>query len=102
MVVMRFPPTVETGVWHARCAFPSMCTVHAPHCPIPHPNLVPVSPITSRKTHNSGIDGSTSTDSSFPFTLNFIGIDLPYICRKSIQPRETLPNRTEIAANYAD
>src|SRR6185312_15090306 len=29
--------------WHERVATPLMCTVHAPHCPTPQPNFVPLS-----------------------------------------------------------
>src|SRR5262249_53689854 len=36
-----------------RTARPSMCTVHAPHMPMPQPNFVPLSPISSRMTHRS-------------------------------------------------
>ena len=35
---------------HDRAAFPSMITVHAPHCERPQPNLGPFSPKSSRKT----------------------------------------------------
>src|ERR1700679_1037220 len=34
--------------------------VHAPHWAIPHPNFVPVSPSTSRNTHNTGISAGAS------------------------------------------
>jgi len=72
MVVTLLPATRETCVWQDRTALPSRCTVHAPHRPAPHPNLVPVIPSTSRKTHNKGISGTASTDCAFPFTLNLI------------------------------
>src|SRR4051812_14445191 len=68
MVVMLFPVTCDTGVEHERNAAPSTCTVHAPHSPAPHPNLVPVSCSVSRNTHNSGVSGDTVTLRSLPFT----------------------------------
>src|SRR5689334_17085935 len=61
MVVIFFDPTAETAVWHERTAWPSRCTVQAPHSPIPQPYLVPVMLSLSRKTHNSGVSGATST-----------------------------------------
>src|SRR5579871_4706397 len=36
---------------------------------MPQPNLVPVSPISSRMTHSSGISGSTSSSCRLPFTV---------------------------------
>jgi hypothetical protein len=45
--------------------------VQTPHSAIPQPNLMPVSPITSRKTHSSGISGGTSTGTCLPFTEIF-------------------------------
>src|SRR6185436_3147121 len=56
------------AVRHARVATPSTCTVHAPHCPSPQPNLVPVRPKVSRSTHSSGMSGLTSTSRFVPLT----------------------------------
>src|SRR5262245_33735821 len=53
--------TVEIGVWHARTGLPPRSTVHAPHAPMPHPNLVPFNLRLSRSTHNKGISPGTST-----------------------------------------
>src|SRR3569833_4493676 len=50
-----------TGIWQDQIGRPSRCTVHAPHCAMPHPNFVPVMPSTSRNTHNSGMLSGTST-----------------------------------------
>ena len=61
MVVIFFDATEETAVWHDRTAWPSRCTVHAPHSPIPQPYFVPVMLSLSRKTHKSGVSGATST-----------------------------------------
>jgi hypothetical protein len=46
-----------------------MCTVQAPHCAIPHPYFVPVMPMESRITHNSGVSDSTSTSCDFPLMV---------------------------------
>lgn len=51
---------------------PSTCTVQAPHCPIPQPNLVPVSLRCSRNTQSSGVAGSVSTSVVTPLTVNEI------------------------------
>jgi len=72
MVVIFFAPTDATGVWHDRRASPSKCTVHAPHNPMPQPYLVPVSPRLSRKTHKSGVSGSTLTGYEVLFTMMVI------------------------------
>src|SRR5215813_10856476 len=39
---------------------------------MPHPNLVPVSPKTSRSTQSSGISGGTSTSRRSPLTMSVI------------------------------
>ena len=61
MVVISLAPTVPTSTWQERVATPSMCTVQAPHCAMPQPYFVPVSPMVSRNTHSNGVSGSTST-----------------------------------------
>src|SRR3989442_6457572 len=70
IVVTSFPAAWLTGCTHERTALPFTCTVHAPHCAIPHPYLVPVSPIVSRITHSRGVSGSTSTAYIFPLILS--------------------------------
>jgi hypothetical protein len=70
MVVMALPAAALTGVEQDRWATPSMCTVQAPHNPMPQPNFVPVIPRTSRKTHSRGMSGSTSTSCDAPLILN--------------------------------
>lgn len=52
---------VTYAVMHNRTASLPTCTVQAPHWAIPHPYFVPVRPITSRRTHSSGVSGGTST-----------------------------------------
>jgi hypothetical protein len=71
MVTTVFPATVEIGVTHDRTGCPLMWTVQAPQSDIPHPNLVPVMPSVSRKTHNSGMAGTASTVWALPFNVNF-------------------------------
>jgi hypothetical protein len=44
IVVMDLPCTALTGSTQERVAWPSMCTVQAPHSAMPQPNLVPVIP----------------------------------------------------------
>jgi hypothetical protein len=61
IVVIAELPTLSTGVWQARAGPPSMWTVQAPHCAMPHPYLVPVIPSASRMTQSSGVSPSTST-----------------------------------------
>src|SRR5512143_6096 len=69
MVVTCLPAASETGNEHACTASPSRCTVQAPHMPMPQLYFVPVRPSTSRRTHSSGMSGSTSTVRAVLFTL---------------------------------
>src|ERR1039458_1439014 len=66
IVVTCLPLAMDTGVTQERTARPSRCTVHAPHCAMPHPYLVPVSCRLSRSTHSKGVLGSASTLVFFP------------------------------------
>src|ERR687896_13764 len=75
MVVIARAPTDSTGVTHERTGCPSRWTVQAPQSAIPHPNLVPVIPSTSRNTQSSGMSPSTSTVRTAPFTFSLICID---------------------------
>src|SRR5579872_4746 len=77
IVVTALPCTLATLVMQERAATPLTCTVHAPHRDMPQPNFVPVMPSVSRKTHNSGISGVTSTSCGFPFSVNLIAIREP-------------------------
>src|SRR5712691_4144467 len=43
--------------------------VQAPHCAMPQPNLVPVSPSVSRRTQSNGVSGSTSTSCVCPLIV---------------------------------
>src|ERR1700691_3654045 len=55
-----------------RTALPSTCTVHAPHWAMPHPNFVPVSPRTSRRTHSKGVSSVASTECTWPLIRRLI------------------------------
>src|SRR2546429_3365709 len=77
MVVTCLPSARDNGATQDRIAFPSRCTVHAPHSAIPQPNFVPVISSESRRTHSKGVAGSTSTCTGFPFTKKLITWGLP-------------------------
>ena len=64
------PARLPTTTSQARAALPSRCTVQAPHCAIPQPNLVPVSCSSSRNTHKSGVSGGLSLVTACPFKVN--------------------------------
>src|SRR4249920_739220 len=71
---MDLPAISETCVWQAYARLPSICTMQAPHRPVPQPNLVPVSLRPSRITHNNGVAGGASVDAAFPFTMKLVAI----------------------------
>src|SRR3954451_11525143 len=74
MVVTDLPAISETWVWQENARLPSMCTMQAPHSPVPQPNLVPVSLRSSRITHNSGVAAGASVAAGLPFTVKFVAI----------------------------
>jgi hypothetical protein len=43
---------------------------------MPHPNFVPVSPKESRMTQRSGVEGSSSTETDFPFKKKEVTVHL--------------------------
>ena len=65
------------GCGAAQCG---ACTVHAPHCAIPQPYLVPVNPSCSRNTQSSGVSSSAWNCCALPFTFNVA------IARLSVRP----------------
>src|SRR5580692_9984150 len=71
-MVVTAPLRLLIGTWQERTASPLICTVQAPHCAMPQPYLVPVSPSCSRITHSNGVDGSTSRSTRLPFTEKLI------------------------------
>src|SRR3954447_7369841 len=74
MVVTVLPAMSATCIWHEKARLPSMCTMQAPHRPVPQPYLVPVSLRSSRSTHNRGVAGGASVDAGLPFTVKFVAI----------------------------
>ena len=70
MVSMRRPAISDTRAVHERTGWPSTSTVHAPHCPSPHPYLAPVRPSVSRSSQSSFESGWTSTVRGAPFTVS--------------------------------
>src|SRR5512132_4031120 len=74
MVVTDLPTISDTCVWHENARLPSMCTMQAPHRPVPQPNLVPVSLRPSRSTHSNGVAGGASVDAAVPFTMKSVAM----------------------------
>src|SRR5438445_3275979 len=77
MVVICLPAASLTEMPQERIATPSIWTVQAPHCAMPQPYLVPVSPTFSRIAHNSGVSGSTSTSIVLPLMVRLATVLLP-------------------------
>src|SRR5215468_934118 len=71
---MDLPAISETCVWQAYARLPSICTMQAPHRPVPQPNLVPVSLRPSRITHNNGVCGGASVVAAWPFTVKLVAM----------------------------
>ena len=64
------------------------CTVHAPHCAMPQPYLVPVNPSRSRRTQSSGMSGGAWTSRTLPLTLSFKVFPLfPILTTNPLTPR---------------
>src|SRR5712691_9043801 len=70
MVTIGRSPMRETGTTQERVATPPTCTVQAPQAAMPQPYLVPVIFRSSRRTHSSGVPGSTVTACGSPFTVS--------------------------------
>src|ERR1700759_3858822 len=75
MVTTDLPFASLICVWQDLVASPSRWIVQAPQAATPQPNLVPVSPRTSRRYQSTGIDGSPSKVCAWPLTCK--GIMLP-------------------------
>src|SRR5215470_10789878 len=69
IVVTFLLATADSGVRHERTAWPSRCTVQAPQSAMPQPNFVPVSPISSRRTHRRGVPAGTSRSYRLPLMV---------------------------------
>src|SRR5262245_10939568 len=74
MVVTGLPATSDIWVWHENARLPSMCTMQAPHRPVPQPNFVPVSLRSSRITHNNGVIGGALLEAALPFTVKLMAM----------------------------
>ena len=72
IVVIFLPSAAEAGVRHDLVATPSICTVQAPHRPIPQPNLVPGRPRSSLRAQRRGVSGDTSAVRDLELTFNII------------------------------
>src|SRR5215470_7566537 len=83
IVVTFLPAAADTGVEQERTGWPSRCTVHAPHCAMPQPNLVPVRCSESRSTHRRGVSGATSTSRFLPLivreTMDILRVGIPEV-----------------------
>src|SRR6202048_3956971 len=71
------------GMVQDRTDFPSIITVHAPHCPRPQPNFGPCRPRLSRKTYSKGVLESASTTRALPFTLSEIRAMGSFLSRRT-------------------
>src|ERR1700755_2005644 len=74
MVVTSRPTTSFTEVMQDRTASLSTITVQAPQNAWPQPNLVPVSPVSSRRNQSNGRSGSPSQLRSWPLIFTLIMI----------------------------
>ena len=78
--------------------------MQAPHCAMPQPNFVPVSPSTSRSTQRSGMSSGAGTSCSLPLTLSFMAASsLPSTSRRvtaSPAPRPPRARRCRRGRSY--
>ena len=93
MVVISRPARLIAKVRHARSGFPSTSTVQAPHSPMPHPYLAPVSPKRSRNTLRSSSLGATSNSWICPFTMSSMGF-FRRVLQKKFGFRGSISRRT--------
>src|SRR6476659_2102454 len=70
--VVISPFTEDAGTRQDGTAAPLMITLHARHCPRPHPNRGPWSPRSLRRTYSKGVAESTSTECDRPLTFSSI------------------------------
>src|ERR1700687_2719171 len=93
MVVISLPAALLIGVTQDRIALPPSLTVQAPQRPTPQPNLVPISPNSSRRYQSRGICGSPSKDFSTPLTLRrIIGLPRIFCASASLRGIDILAN----------
>src|SRR5262249_1830799 len=98
MVVTNLPAISDIWVWHENARLPSMCTMQAPHRPVPQPNLVPVSLRSSRITHNNGVVGGASVDAALPFTVKLMAMVSSLRINRASRGREQ--NRSPFATRF--
>jgi hypothetical protein len=67
---MTGPSTAGTGRSQDERARPPISTKHAPHSPIPQPDLGPAKPRSWRSTSSNGVSVSQVTLHSAPFTVS--------------------------------
>jgi hypothetical protein len=91
IVVIARLPIAPIGSMHERTALPSICTVQAPHCAMPHPNFVPVRPSKSPTTHSKGMSSGASTDLVSPF-ISSVAIKSPRPLGDGARRRLSVPS----------
>jgi hypothetical protein len=69
-VATALPSSVSRSTMQARTATPSQSTVHAPHCPSPHPYLAPVRRRSSRSASSSVRPDGSSSVCSVPLIMS--------------------------------
>src|SRR5205807_4254048 len=72
MVVILRSAIAFACIWQERVGCPSISTVHAPHCPSPHPYFVPVRFSRSRRTSSSISSSAAETRWSAPLMFREI------------------------------
>src|ERR1700738_3983863 len=81
IVVICLPAARPTWVMHERAGCPSRSTVQAPHCPSPHPYLLPVRLRSLRRTLSRLVVDSTSSVIFFPLTLSAVTLAIRNLFR---------------------
>src|SRR5215469_12654259 len=99
MVVIFLPLASLTGKLQERIATPSTWTVQAPHCAMPQPYFVPVSPTFSRITQRRGVSGSTSTLKALPLIVRFAIVCPLMVWKHPRSEVEGAPDRRALQVN---
>jgi len=103
MVVMSLLATSPTVMPQESTGRLPISTVHAPHCWIPQPNLVPVKPTVSRNAQSNGVSGSRLRVCCFSLIFNVVILP-PWLrlnYTKSLLLIGSLRNRLPVAAKTA-
>jgi len=72
IVTIDLPANSLTGCEQERTAWPSACTVQAPHTATPQPSFGPTMPRSSRSTQSNGLSVGASTSRGVPLTVSAI------------------------------